>query len=613
VRRLFRIASFVSAALLAAASPAGAAGPTRPEEIASVSGSLTPGGTATSGVLHVDVKIRDGFHVNSHTPTEDYLIATSLKVEAQTGLQPAEPKYPAGKMKKFSFADKPLSVYEGTFRVDVPVSWTAQPPAITGTLDFQACTDTQCYAPASVPFRVAVRGPSGGGSGAGTTGADAPSGSEPPPSAASAVSTAPGRLSGGAVPLSAAPAAGTALPPSGAAGTAGDLQAQLASHGLPFVLLLIFLGGLALNLTPCVYPVIPLTVSFFGGQAAAGRRPFVLSTVYVLGMATMYSALGVAASLSGSLFGSALQSPWVLAAVAAVLVALALSMFGAYDLRMPTGLMQKAGARSGVAGAYGMGLLVGVVAAPCAGPVVLALVAFVAARQQAAFGFLCFFIFSLGLGLPFLFLGAFSGSLARLPRAGMWMESVKKAFGWILLAMAAYFVRPAIGGVVGAWLLPVVLAVGAVAIAWRSGWRPPLRFATAALFLAAAYFFAPRGSGAAETGAPAWKPYTSERIAALARPAVIDFSAAWCVPCRELDEKTFSDPRVREALHRRDLYKADLTRAGSPDVAELSRRYAILGVPTIVFLDAAGNERTDLRLVGFENADRFLARLEKAP
>jgi thiol:disulfide interchange protein DsbD len=260
-----------------------------------------------------------------------------------------------------------------------------------------------------------------------------------------------------------------------------------------------------------------------------------------------------------------------------------------------------------------MGLLVGVVAAPCAGPVVLALVAFVAARQQAAFGFLCFFIFSLGLGLPYLFLGAFSGSLSKLPRAGMWMESVKKAFGWILLAMAAYFVRPALGGVLGEWLLPAVLAIGAVAIAWRSGWRPSLRFATAALFLAAAYYFAPHGSGAADGDGPAWKPYARERVAALGRPAVIDFSASWCVPCRELDEKTFSDPRVREALHRRDLYKADLTRAGSPDVAELSRRYAILGVPTIVFLDAAGNERTDLRLVGFEDADRFLARLEKAP
>jgi thiol:disulfide interchange protein DsbD len=358
--------------------------------------------------------------------------------------------------------------------------------------------------------------------------------------------------------------------------------------------------------------VIPLTISFFGGQASEGRRPFGLAAIYVLGMATMYSALGVAAALSGRLFGSALQSPWVLAGVAVVLVALALSMFGLYDLRMPTGLMQKAGARTGAMGAYGMGLLVGVVAAPCVGPFVLGLLAFVAARQQAALGFLFFFVLSLGLGLPYLFLGAFSGSLSRLPRAGMWMESVKKAFGWVLLAMAAYFLRPAIPGPAGAWLLPGVLGAGAIALALRSGWRPLARVAAALVFAAAAVFFLPRTSSVG-TEAPAWRPYEAERIASLGKPSVIDFAAAWCVPCRELDEKTFSDPRVREALGKRELYKADLTRAGSADVTELSRKYAILGVPTIVFLDASGRERTDLRLVGFESADAFLERLGKAP
>ena len=193
----------------------------------------------------------------------------------------------------------------------------------------------------------------------------------------------------------------------------------------------------------------------------------------------------------------------------------------------------------------------------------------------------------------------------------MWMESVKKAFGWVLLAMAAYFLRPAIPGPLGAWLLPAVLAAGAVAILWRSGWRPAPRLATAVLFLAAAFFFAPR-VGARSEGLD-WRPYEAQKIASLGRPVVIDFAAAWCVPCRELDEKTFSDPRVREALAKRELYKADLTKSGSPEVAELSRRYAILGVPTIVFLDASGAERTELRLVGFEEPEKFLARLEKAP
>jgi thiol:disulfide interchange protein DsbD len=576
--------------LPAAAADAQAGAPKKPSEIANVTAALAPEATGR-GVLHVDVRILDGFHVNSHTPTEDYLIPTSLKIAPPEGAKAAEPAYPAGKTKKFSFADKPLSVYEGAFRIDVPMTWAGPPPAVSGTLDFQACTDTQCYAPASVPFQAAP----GAAAAAAVERTEAPA------------STGTPTLGGGAVPLSAAPRDWGA---SSAAGAERDFQGELERRGLPLVLLAIFGGGLALNLTPCVYPVIPLTISFFGGQTSAGRRPFGLAAIYVLGMATMYSALGVAAALSGRLFGSALQSPWVLAGVALVLVALALSMFGLYDLRMPTALMQKAGARSGAMGAYGMGLLVGVVAAPCVGPFVLGLLAFVAARQQAGLGFLFFFVLSLGLGLPYLFLGAFSGSLSRLPRAGMWMESVKKAFGWVLLAMAAYFLRPALPAPAGGWILPAVLAIGAVAIALTSGWRPLARGAAAVVFLAAAFFFVPR---VAATEGPAWRSYEAAKVAASGRPSIIDFAAAWCVPCRELDEKTFSDPRVREALRRRDLYKADLTRSGSADVAELSRKYAILGVPTIVFLDAEGRERTDLRLVGFEDADAFLARIAKAP
>jgi thiol:disulfide interchange protein DsbD len=196
----------------------------------------------------------------------------------------------------------------------------------------------------------------------------------------------------------------------------------------------------------------------------------------------------------------------------------------------------------------------------------------------------------------------------------MWMESVKKIFGWVLLAMAAYFLRPALPGRIGDWLLCAVLAVAAIVLITRGrsgGLRPAVRFSAAVLFIAAAVLFFPRTSTA--TG-PAWEPYPATAAAAITgRPSVIEFGAAWCVPCRELDEKTFSDARVRGALSQRRLYKADLTKTGSPEVSELSDRFGILGVPTIVFLDAGGKERTDLRLVGFEGPDAFLARLAKAP
>ncbi|HJW14588.1 MAG TPA: cytochrome c biogenesis protein CcdA [Thermoanaerobaculia bacterium] len=538
---------------------------------------------AAGALLIVDAELASGWHVNSHVPSEDYLIATSVRVDPAAGVRAGEAKYPEGRMKKFSFAEKPLSVYEGTFTLEVPLTFEgAGPSAVTGSVEFQACNDTQCLAPASVPFRASLSG----------SGEDR-------------------KLSGGAVPLSQAPGGGEQTTSTAAAGASRDFGQLLERRGFPVVLLLLFAGGLALNLTPCVYPVIPLTVSFFGGQAKGETgRVFGLATLYVLGMATTYSALGVAAGLSGKLFGAALQSPWVLAGVAAVLVALALSMFGLYDIRMPTALMQKTGARSGRAGAYAMGLLVGVVAAPCVGPFVLGLLAFVAARQNAGLGFLFFFVLSLGLGLPYLFLAAFSGSLSRLPRAGEWMEGVKSVFGWVLLAMAAYFLRTAVPRPAGDWLLPAVLVAGAVTLAVRrASLRPAARAAAALVFLAAAIFFVPRRAAAA----PEWRPFTESEVSRAGRPAVIDFSAAWCVPCRELDEKTFSDPRVREALGKRALFKADMTKSASPEVVALAERYSILGVPTLVFLDAGGREKSDLRLIGFEGPDAFLKRLDNAP
>jgi thiol:disulfide interchange protein DsbD len=534
------------------------------------------------GLLVLEATVAPDWHVNSHHPSEEYLIPTEAKLDPAPGASFLEARYPEGVQRKFSFSEKPLSVYEGRFKIEIPVTWAPGPaPSLSGRVEYQACNDRQCNPPASATFQASAR-------------------------------AAAAALPGGAVALSAAPAAADASAP--VAGTSNDFGALLEKRGLLGALLVVFGWGLLLNLTPCVYPVIPLTVGFFGGQAAGqGRRVFGLAALYVLGMATMYSALGVAAALSGRLFGAALQSPWVLVGVAVVLAALALSMFGLYDIQMPSSWMQKAGARAGAAGAYAMGLLVGVVAAPCIGPVVLALLAFVAARQDAAFGFLVFFVMSLGLGLPYLFLAAFSGSLSRLPRAGVWMEGIKKIFGWILLAMAAYFLRTVVPQPVGPWLLPVVLAAGAIAVAVGagSGLSRAVRWTAAVAMLAAAAFLAPRN--AAASAGPAWRPYSAEEVARGGRPALVDFSATWCIPCRELDEKTFSDPRVREALSRRELWKADMTRSAAPEVVALSEKYRVLGVPTIVFLDESGKEREDLRLVGFEGPEEFLKRLEKAP
>ncbi len=571
---------------LAAATAAPAAAPEDPGRLLAVEASIAAAAPG-QGTLLVKAKLAPGWHVNSHKPSEEYLIPTSVKLEPSSGVRLGEPRYPEGRMQKFSFSEAPLSVYAEQFEIEVPVEWSAAggAPVVSGSIEFQACNDSQCLAPASVAFRAVA--------------------------AAGATISASTPMAGGAVPLS---EARRLQAPTAAAGASEDFGDLLKRRGLLGVLLLLFGWGLALNLTPCVYPVIPLTIGYFGGQAhGKSRRTFLLASAYVLGMASMYSALGVAAALSGRLFGVALQSPWVLGMVAGVLVLLALSMFGLYDIQMPTALMQKTGARRGLAGAFGMGLLVGVVAAPCVGPVVLGLLAFVAATQDVGLGFLFFFVLSLGLGMPFLFLAAFSGRLASLPRAGAWMEGVKKIFGWVLLAMAAYFLRTTLPGAAGVWLLPAVLAIGALALLIVHGGalRLGLRAAVAVLFLAAAAFFAPFGS--AETRGPDWSAYDPAKISAAGRPAVIDFSASWCLPCLELDKKTFSDPRVRADLSHRSLYKADMTKASAPESMALAQKFEILGVPTVVFLDASGVERKDLRLVGFEGPEAFLERLQKAP
>ena len=571
------------AAALRAAAP-------DPSSLLKVDASVTPGTGAGRGMLVLKATLASGWHVNSHKPSEEYLIPTTVTLEAASGVKFGEPRFPEGKMEKFSFSETPLSVYAHHFTIEMPVEWSgAAAPAIAGTVEYQACNDTQCLAPASVSFRT------------GPAAAPAAAAATRPPSAA-----AP--LAGGAVPLSEARRV-----QGSAAGTAGgELEALLEKRGLFLVLLTVFLGGLALNLTPCVYPVIPLTVGFFSREAGGSTaRAFGLSSLYVLGMAATYSALGVAAALSGKLFGSLLQNPLVLTLIAGVLVLMALSMFGYWEIRMPSFLMNRAGARSGVAGAFGMGLFVGVVAAPCVGGFIVGLLAFVAARQDPGLGLLLFFVLSLGLGLPYLFLGAFSRSLSRLPRAGAWMESVKKVFGWILLAMAAYFLRSVVPKPAGQWLLPIVLFIGLVAILVRGyGLRWPLRAGVAALFLAIALFFVPRTLSG-------WQPYPTGAGAAAAgigqgRPAVIDFSADWCLPCLELEKRTFSDSRVQKALAGRDLFKADMTKIGSPEAVALAERFGILGVPTVIFLDGSGHEQTDARLVGFEDADAFLKRIERA-
>ena len=397
----------------------------------------------------------------------------------------------------------------------------------------------------------------------------------------------------------------------------GAPGSTLFQSGLLLTLVGVFFGGLALNLTPCVYPLIPITVSYFGGRSTdkAGLLA-VHSLFFLLGLAVTNSTLGVVAALTGGLLGSVLQHPAVLIAIATILVGLALSFFGLWELRLP-GFLTQAASRSysGYGGSLFMGLTLGVVAAPCIGPFLIGLLTYVASTGNPYLGFMLFFTLSLGLGIPLATLAFFSGKLDRLPRSGEWMIWVRKLLGWVLVAMAAYFIKPLFSShLAGIILLSAVILAAGVHLGFIDrttgtfrgfGWLK--KGIGIALILLATYQIAAtvtRGPGVT------WQPYSEQllkKATSVEKPVIIDFYADWCAPCRELEQITFHHPEIVK-LAKNDfvMIKVDLTRKGEPLNEHLLRQYDVRGVPTVVFLDRDGRERRDLRVVDFLPPAQFI-------
>lgn len=398
------------------------------------------------------------------------------------------------------------------------------------------------------------------------------------------------------------------------------LSSFLNTHGVGLGLFAVFVGGLALNLTPCVYPMIPVTLAFFAGQADGSiRRIAQLAVWYVVGLSLSYAALGLVAAKTGALLGSWLQQPAVLVGISLVIVALSLSMFGWYELRLPRALTQRLGrALAGAQGAFAMGLVVGIVAAPCVGPFVLGLMLFVGELADPAAGFLLFFSLGLGMGLPMILLAVMANRAGHLPRAGAWLVWSKKALGVALWGVALYLVRPLLPSAVF-WLAMTGLLVGAGAyLGWlertvSSGrWFRGLRTVVGSSLIVAAILAAwPKPPPAS---AIPWVPYTEAAFAEAqraGRPSLIDITADWCLPCVELDHVTFRHPDVVQALGALTAFRLDVTRETTAEQDALLSRSRVLGVPTVLFFDAGGRERDDLRLTGFEAPDEFLRRLAR--
>jgi thiol:disulfide interchange protein DsbD len=409
------------------------------------------------------------------------------------------------------------------------------------------------------------------------------------------------------------------------------------------------LGGFLVSLTPCVYPMITITVSVFGARTARSRaHALLLSTSFVVGIVAMFVPLGVAAGLTGGMFASWLTNRWVHVGLAVVFLTLAASMFGAFEMVLPDRVMQRLGAVGGIGygGAFMLGLVCGVVATPCTGPVLTGILLWIGQTQSALLGAAAMLAFSVGLGIPFWLVGAFA---IGLPKSGKWMMWVKSFFGVTMVIAALYFLRFAfpvmakpvrpgtafLFGAIGATL--VGLAVGAIHLDWNDGGlgtkiRKAVGIAVASVggFALVANLTAvpdtpasPPTAGSAAAGERLLSFLDSEEAAtALAkaekRPLLVDFTADWCIACGKLARLTFADPRVRKRAGQFVGLKIDLSVSDKlPDAEQerleargeqIKQRYKVVGLPTVLVYDSQGKER--LRLTDFVDADEFLKMLE---
>lgn len=445
-----------------------------------------------------------------------------------------------------------------------------------------------------------------------------------------------------------APGSAPAAVPDAAGDESGHIAGLLQNAGFWLAVSTFFGFGLLLALTPCVFPMIPILSGIIVGQGhhVSRSKSFLLSLAYVLGMAVTYAALGVAAGLTGTLLSAALQNPWVLGAFAAVFVVLSFSMFGFYELQLPSFLQSKLSEEAShlhgghLAAVFAMGALSAVIVGPCVAAPLAGALLYIGQSGDAVLGGAALFAMALGMGVPLLLVGLSATTL--LPRSGPWMEAVKKAFGVILLGTALWLVSPVLPAalVMAGWaLLLIVPAVfmhaldplPATAKGWPRFWKGigiVMLLAGAALVVGLAAGSrdplqplkgvvaanAAAGGGAEAPALPFVRVKSvadlEARVKAAGKPVMLDFYADWCVSCKEMERFTFADPKVRAKLAGFTLLQADVT-ANSEDDKALLQRFKLFGPPGIIFFDAAGQEIAGLRVVGFQEATPFLQVLQR--
>ena len=555
-----------------------------------------------------------------------YLYGDNFRFEAEPeGVRFGTAEKPAGKLKKDDFFGE-VETHRGELRILLPVEAPAGLTRFELFATSQGCWDGGiCYPPTTQQVSIDLSAP-------------------PKKSGGGFLDSVLGGGSGATGSASSTPAPAAAAAPTVSSDETGDIARLLSGASVPIILASFFGFGLLLAFTPCTFPMIPILSGIIVGQGnkVSHMRAFVLSLAYVLGMAATYALAGVAAGLSGTMLTSALQNVWVLSAFALVFVLLSLSMFGFYELQLPTALQSRLAdtASHGKGGSLGGVVVMGVLSALIVGPCVAAPLAgallYIAQTGDAVLGGWALFAMGLGMGAPLLAVGVASRSL--LPKVGPWMEGVKKAFGVMLLAVALWMITPVIPPLAmmlgwAALLLFSAIFLHAIdplppqARGWQRFWKGVgvvLLLAGAAILVGALAgsrdplqpLSVLRAQAAAPFNVPQFDKVNSvaeldARLAATDRPVLLDFYADWCVSCKEMERFTFTDAGVAERMGRMLLLKADVT-ANTEEHKALLKRFGLFGPPGIIFFDAAGKEREGMRVVGFMKATPFATVLDRA-
>jgi thioredoxin:protein disulfide reductase len=539
--------------------------------------------TANAHTIIVNFQIADGY----------YLYRERLGFKAE-GATLGQPDIPRGKIKFDPNFDKDVETFRQQLTISIPVQSSGP---FTLKVASQGCSDKGlCYAPMESVIKLSPEG---------------------------VISTAP------------APSVDVTSPRAAPDTEMGRIEASLASRSLLVILPLFLLLGVGLSLTPCVLPMVPILSFIIVGEGvrASRRRAFMLSVAYSLGMALVYTSLGIAAGLIGEGLSAALQSPALLTAFALLMAVLSLSMFDIYQLQVPASVQlmltrfserQKGGKLIGV---FIMGAISALIVGPCvAAPLAGALV-YLSQTRDVLIGGSALFAMAVGMSMPLLLVGLSAGTL--LPRAGHWMQAVKPFFGVLMLALALWMVNSLIPG----WMLMLgwgLLGLGYGVFLLRSARLGGFaKFAGVGFMLIGLLQWVGLATGSRDPWAPLAGLSAEKRVRteftriktsaeldraiseAGGKPVMLDFYADWCVSCIEMEKLTFTDPQVHDAMKQMLLLQADVT-ANDADDKALLKRFGLFGPPGIIFFDSQGQELRAARVIGFQNPQRFLESLSQA-